>query len=118
MDIAGCVSRRSSHLQVIALAALKNGRFGAWVSKTLISRRSITTCSAGMGFEEHSPGDKPLARRRSVQKYVANAEESLASVNIWFEVSAFGPRLSFVSRKAGGAVGAIATHTDDISGCG
>ena len=34
------------------------------------------------------------------------------------EVSLFGPRDYLVSQKLGGAVGAVTTHIDDISGCG
>ena len=33
MDIAGCVRRRSPHLRTTSLAALKYGRFAAWISK-------------------------------------------------------------------------------------
>ena len=47
-----------------------------------------------------------------------NSVESLSRVGLRFEVSSFGPRLYFVFRKSGGAVGAAATPTGDILGCG
>ena len=44
--------------------------------------------------------------------------ESLARSRRKFQVSKFDPRIFFVFRNKGGAVGDIATHIDDIVGCG
>ena len=42
----------------------------------------------------------------------------MAIAGLKFRVSTFGPRLYFVSRANGGAVGVSTTHIDDIAGCG
>ena len=62
--------------------------------------------------------DSPAAFRRSLHKYLANSAESLSSAGLRFAVSSLGPRMYFIFRKSGKAVGVITTHIDDISGCG
>ena len=39
VDASGCVTLRASHLRVIALGALKVGKFEAWTSKMPSARR-------------------------------------------------------------------------------
>ena len=52
------------------------------------------------------------------RKSLAKSAESPPSVARRFELAPFGPRMYFVYRKSGAAVGVIATHTDDVSGRG
>ena len=66
----------------------------------------------------YSLNDAPAAFHRSLQKYSANPVESLASLGFRFEVSSRDPRLYYVFEEAGGAAGALATHTGGILGCG
>ena len=54
----------------------------------------------------------------SLRDYLVRSAESPPSVGRRFELSPPGPRLYFVYRKWGTAVGAIATHIDDVSGRG
>ena len=60
----------------------------------------------------------PVAFRRPLRKDLVNSAESLFGAGLRFEVSSFGPRLYCIFQESGGAVGAIATHVDDISGRG
>ena len=135
VDIACCVSRRSSHLQLISLGAserwalwgldIKNALVQAggfdpeihlraprqWNSKD--TRRVWKLRAPARGLE-----DAPVASRRSLREYLVNFAESLCSVGLRFEVSSFGPCVYFIFRKSVGAVGVIATNFDDIPGCG
>ena len=54
----------------------------------------------------------------SLRDYLVRSAESPPSVGRRFELSPFGPRVYFVFRKRGTAVGAIATQIDDVSGRG
>ena len=73
-------------------------------------------------FVHHASGTRrmiaPAAFRRPLRKYLVNSAESLSRVVLRFEVSSFDPRLNYIFRKPGGAVGATATQIDDILGCG
>ena len=62
--------------------------------------------------------DAPVAFRRPLRKFLVGSAESLSSVGLLYEVSSFGPRMYFIYRKSGKAVGVIATRVDDISACG
>ena len=53
-----------------------------------------------------------------MRNYLVNSMRSPSAVGLRFEVSSFDPRLYFVFRTSGGAVGAIGTHIDDILSCG
>ena len=135
MASACCVSRRSPHVQVISLGALKKwpicsqdiknafllaDGFGrdvylrapcVWNSKK--TRRVWILIAPAYGLN-----DAPVAFRRSLRIFLVNSVESLASVGLRCGVSPFDPRLYFVYNRSGSAVGAIATHIDDILGCG
>ena len=54
----------------------------------------------------------------SLRDYLVRSAESPPSVGRRFDLSPFGPCVYFVFRKWGTAVGAIATHIDDVSGRG
>ena len=62
--------------------------------------------------------DAPAAFHQPLRRYVANSAESLPIAKLRLEVSSFDPCMYFISRETVEAVGAIATHPDDISGCG
>ena len=62
--------------------------------------------------------DAPAAAHGPLRKYLVNSAELLPSVGLRFEVSSFDPFMYFVYRKSGPAVGVIATHIGDFSGCG
>ena len=133
VEIAGRASRRSSHLQVISLGAL--GKWPLWCPDIK------NACLQADGFDRdvylrapcdwnsedfrrvwnlrapaYKLNDAPAAFHRSLRKYLVNSVDLPAAVGLRFDVSSFVPRLYFVFRKMGSAVGAFATHTDDISG--
>ena len=60
----------------------------------------------------------PLRFVGLMRKNLVNSVESPSRAGLRFEVSSFGPRLFYISRKSGGTVGAIAAHIADILGCG
>ena len=62
--------------------------------------------------------DAPVAVHRPLRKYSVNSAESLPSAGLRFEASSFDPRLFYVFRKSGEAIGAIATRIDGILGRG
>ena len=62
--------------------------------------------------------DAPAAFRRSLKRHLLNSELPTRSVGLRCRASAFDPCLFFAFRDEGQAVGASATHIDDISGCG
>ena len=135
VDFAGRVRRRSSHLQVISLGALT--KWPLW------SLDIKNVCLQADGFDREvylrAPGEwepkdsrrvwklrppayglngAPVAFHRPLCKFLANFAESLSRVGLLFEVSWFDPRMYFVYRGLGSAVGVLATHVDDILGCG
>ena len=59
-----------------------------------------------------------MAFHRPLQKYSVSSPTSLAKENLRFDVSDSDPCLYSVFGGGGGAAGAIATHIDDIQGCG
>ena len=40
VDTSGCVSLRSTYLQVISLSAIKNGTYGIWISRARCFERA------------------------------------------------------------------------------
>ena len=61
--------------------------------------------------------DAPAAARRPLRKSVVNIAESPSSAGLKFDASSFDPFLCCLFRGSGGAIGAIASRYDDISGC-
>ena len=135
VETAGCVSKRSSHLQVISLGALKKWESwrldisdafpradgfcrdiyvrapGEWISK---DARRIMKLEA----PAYSLGGSPAAFRQSWREYSVESVESPFKVGHRFEAPSVDPSLYFVLRISGGAVGAIARNIGDFSGCG
>ena len=135
VDIARCASRRSFHLQAISPVALK--KWPLWG----LDIENVFPQADGFGREvvlrvpcEWNPkdtrrvwksrapayglNDAPASFHRSLHRHPANSAESLSSVGLRPEVSSFGPRVYFVYRESGRAVGVIATHIYDILGRG
>ena len=135
VDIAGRVSRRSPHFRAISLGArtqwplwtldIKNAFLqadgfirevnlpapSAWNSR---DTRRVWKLRA----PAYALNDAPVAAHRSRRKYVVNSAASLSSVGLRFEFPSFDPRMCFVPRGSGSAVGVSATHIDDILGRG
>ena len=104
VDIAGCVSRGSSHLQLIFLGALtkwplrnldiKNACLQADVfgrEVYLRAPRGWNSKDARRVWKLRAPAyglnDAPAVFHRSLRKYSANSVESLSSAGLRFEVS-------------------------------
>ena len=66
----------------------------------------------------HGLHDAPDGLRETPQGYLLRTAEPLAKVSRKYQVSPCAPRLYFIFRGSGGAVGALATHIDDVLGCG
>ena len=62
--------------------------------------------------------DALVASHSSLRQYSVNSVSSPSSVGLRFDVSSFGPRVFFIFRKSGKAVGEIATHIADMLGRG
>ena len=62
--------------------------------------------------------DAPVAFHRSLKRYLVNATDSLRAADLRLETFKFDPCLFFVFQRSGKAVGVIATHIDDLLGCG
>ena len=60
--------------------------------------------------------DAPVAFHRSLRLRVVDSDLRLAKIGLQYTISSFDPCFFFVFRKEGGAVGAFATHVDDILG--
>ena len=135
VETSGCVSLRSSHLQVISLSALQQ--------RTLRSLDIKNAFLQADGFERdaflHAPtewgppctnkawkpkaptyglNDAAVACDRSLKRYSLNADLSVKNVRLRCQASTFGPCLFFVFRDPGQAVGVFTKHIDDILGCG
>ena len=135
VEASGCVSLRSSHLQVISLSAIRKWR--------LRSRDIKSAFSQADGFERdvflHAPlewappcekrarklkepayglNDAPAAFHCSLKRHISNSDLPVQSVGLRCQVSTLDPCLFFVFRDQGQAVGAFATHIDEIIGCG
>ena len=54
----------------------------------------------------------------SLRKYLLKSVDLRAKVGFRFRVSSSHPRLFLLFRRDGGAVGAFATHMEDVLGCG
>ena len=61
--------------------------------------------------------DAPAAFHRSLKRHRLNADLSVKNAGLRCQAPTFDPRLFLVFRDQGRAVGAFATHIDDISGC-
>ena len=68
----------------------------------------------GEGGPAYGLNDAPVACCRALRKYLLNSVASLAKVGLRFRAPSAGPRLYFVFRKAGGAVGAAPARCGDI----
>ena len=135
VETPGCVSLRSSHLQVVSLAALCGWRLWSVDVKN--------ACHQSDGFgrgvfiqspPEWLPGDSrrawklnapayglndaPVAFHRSLKRYLVNDADPLQAADFRLEASKFDPCPFFVYRGSGPAVGVIATHIDVLFGCG
>ena len=70
----------------------------------------------------HAPAyglrDAPAVFRWALRRYLLNSADSSAQEGLEFRVAAFDLYQHPISRTSGRAVGAIATHIDDILGCG
>ena len=116
VETSGCVSLRSSHLQVIFLAALRGWRLWS------VDIKNAFLQSDGFGRDvciqsppEWLPGDSrriwklnapaydlndaPVAFHRPLSRYLVYRTDSLEAVGLWKEPSKFDPCLSSVPRK-------------------
>ena len=66
----------------------------------------------------YSLNDAPAAFRRALKRYLLNSELYMKCVGLGCQAPTFDPCLFFAFRAEGQAVGAFATHIDDILGCG
>ena len=135
VDIAGCVCRRSPHLQVISSGALTEWPLcspeikNAFPQATGFDRevylrapREWNSKDTSRVWQLRKPAYRlhgaPAAIHRSLNTNQVHSAKSLSSVGLRRDVSPFDPFMYFVYRKSGSAVGALATHIDDILGCG
>ena len=135
VDIAGSVSRRFSHLRVLSRGApakwplwgldIKCARLQADVFGCEVFLRAAREWNSEdsrrvwkLRLLAYGSNDAPAALQRPLRKYLVNSAESPSSVGFRFDVSSFAPRMYFVYRRSGSAVGVSTTHTGDISGCG
>ena len=113
VETSGCVSLRSSHLQVIPLSATRNWKLWSLGIKNALSQAH--------GFERdvslHAPlewgppclkraweikapayelNDAPAAFRRSLKRHILNSDLSVKNVGLRREASAFDPCIFFV----------------------
>ena len=114
-DITWRVSMRSSRLQVISLQINMPSRKkmdSVLMSVFALLRNAIrrTPIVFGNCKSRHMVG--------GMRNYLFNAVVSLAKVGLQFRFFSFDPWPYIVSRKNGGAAGAITTHIDDILGRG
>ena len=111
VDIAGCVIRRLSHLQLISLGALKKWPIRSLDTKNAslqtdgFDREVYPRAPCAWNFKDNrrfrrlqGPAygrvDAPVALHQPLRKYSVNSVESSSSVGRRFEVSSLGPRLS------------------------
>ena len=135
VETSGSVSLRSSHLQVISLAALRRWKLWSIDKKNaFLQADGFARVVFVQAPPEWSPGDHrriwklnapayglndaPVAFHRSLKRFLLNDKESLKAVDIRLEVSKFDPCLFFVFRGSGPAVGVMTSHIDDLLGCG
>ena len=135
VDIAGCVSRRSSLLQVIS-----PGASAEWPLRSRKIKNALLRAN-GFDLEVHlrapckwnsrdtrrawklrAPAyelnDATVAVHRSLHTYSANSAESLSSAGLRVGVPSFDPCMYPIYRKSEKAAGVITTHNDDILGRG
>ena len=62
--------------------------------------------------------DVLAAFHKNLWRLLPCSDGSLSRVVLWFQVSSFSPSVYSIFFRAGGAVGAVATHIDDVLGCG
>ena len=135
VDTSGCVSLRSSHLQVISLSALQKWKLWSLdIKNAFLQADGFDRAVFLRAPDEWNPGsahriwklnapayglnDAPVAFRRSLKRHLMNSTLSMDRVGLKCIGSSFDPCLFFVFRKTGSAVGAFTTHIDDILGCG
>ena len=135
VDIAGCVSGRSSHLELISLGALKEWPLSSLdIKKPFLQvdgfdrevyRRAPcerNSKDSRLVWKLRAPAyglnDAPVAYRRPPRKSLGSCVESPPSVGLRIAASSFDPRMYSFFRKSGEAAGAITTHIDNILGCG
>ena len=133
--IAGCVSGRSPHAQPISLGVLKKWAFRSLDIENVLLQADVfgrevyvhVPCEGDSKDDRrvlilrapaYGHADAPVARRRFRRKCPVNSVESSSGAGLGFEPLSSDPRLPYVFRKSGGAVGAIATCYGDILGCG
>ena len=134
-EIAGRESRRSSHLHVIYLGALRKWPLWSLDVKDACLQADGFGCDAYLRAPwkwnsadpcrvwklrkpAHGSNGAPVAFRRSSREYVVNSVSSLPTVGPRFEVSSLDPCLYFVYRNTGSAVGVLTAQMDAILGCG
>ena len=122
-------------------APLRCGEFGAWAffASVAIKRAFLQADGFDRDVFLHAPGewapsrrgrawklkappyglrDAPAAFRRLLKRHLLNAEACPKCARLRCQATAFDPFLFLVFRTDGSAVGAFASHIDDISGCG
>ena len=103
VDIAGCATRGSSHLQSISLPALKKRPIWSLEIKKAFLQAGGPDREEFRVWRLRAPAyglnDDPVASHRSLRKYLLDSAESLSSVGIRFAVSSSGPRLCYISRQ-------------------
>ena len=129
------MSLRPSRLLVVSLAALRGWRLWSLDIKNAF----LQADGFGRGVfikspPEWLPGDSrrvwilnapaygsddaPVAFHRSLKRYLVNDADSLKAADFWLEASKFDPCFFLEYRRGGSAAGVIATHIDDLLGCG
>ena len=113
VETAGCVSRRSSRLQLTPRGAWRKwplwdlGITNAFLQPDGFDRvvylRALcvwnskdTRRVSDLRAPAYGLSDAPAAFRRPLRKYLVNSADSLPSVGIRFKVSSFDPRMYFI----------------------
>ena len=127
VDVAGRVSRRSSHLRLVSL-----GGMGKWPLRSLDIEYTLLQAD---GFDRevclraprernsanirrvcklrapaYELSDAPVAFHRPLRNYLVNPGESPFSGGLRFEAPSSDPRMYLIDRKPGKAVRVITTY--------
>ena len=118
VDVSGCVSLRSSHLQVVPISALQK-----WKLWSLdIKNASLHADGFDRDVRPHAPDEWEPTRLARFLNLKAPAyglnDAQIAFRRSLKRVSTSGPCLFFVFRDSGHAAGVFTSHIDDIFGRG
>ena len=132
---AGCVSLRSSHLQVISPCAIRKSNAWSLDIKNAFSQVDgfgrDGCLQAPVGWEPwrsdriwklkasaYGLNDAPVAFHRSLMRQILNSEAPMKHVGLRRQASTFESCVFLILRGAGRALGAFATHFDGVLGRG